>query len=130
MSAETDTINFVVLGIGVNINMGRHQFPADLRQPATSLKLETGGDVDRILFTRQLLSELDRLYASYRSGGYDRIRDEWLGRCSVLGRRVRVESYGATLEGTVTGVDEYGALLVERDSGQIERVLAGDVKVL
>jgi len=42
MSAETDGINFVVLGIGVNLNMTAEQFPADLRHPATSLLLETG----------------------------------------------------------------------------------------
>jgi len=61
MSAETDSVNFVILGIGVNLNMRHEQFPADLRHPATSLMLEYGQPVDRTLFARFLFEEIDQL---------------------------------------------------------------------
>jgi BirA family transcriptional regulator, biotin operon repressor / biotin---[acetyl-CoA-carboxylase] ligase len=127
MSAETDTVRFVILGIGVNINMERDQFPADLRYPASSLFLEGGERVDRLTFTVSLLREIDRLYASYRRGEYPSIREEWLSLCNVRGRRVRVESSGSVVTGVVTGVEESGALLLETDDGRTETIYAGDV---
>ena len=130
MSAETDTIHCVVLGIGVNINMGREQFPNDLRQPATSLFLEKGVSVNRVDFTKALLASLDALYDDYLAHGFPGIREEWLSRSTVQGRRVRVSFGNGEMEGVVSGVDNDGALLVTRGDGTQERVLAGDVTVL
>ncbi|MDD2336642.1 MAG: biotin--[acetyl-CoA-carboxylase] ligase [Geobacteraceae bacterium] len=130
MSAETDTIHCVVLGIGVNINMLREQFPSDLRQPATSLLLEKGIPVNRVDFTRALLTSLDVLYDDYLSHGFPAIREEWLSRSTVLGRTVRVSFGNGETEGVVTGVDNDGALLLARGDGAPERVLAGDVTIL
>jgi BirA family biotin operon repressor/biotin-[acetyl-CoA-carboxylase] ligase len=130
MSAETDTIHCVVLGIGVNINMLREQFPSDLRQPATSLLLEKGVSVNRVDFARALLTSLDVLYDDYLCHGFTAIREEWLSRSTVQGRRVRVSFGNWGTDGVVTGVDNDGALLLARKDGTPERVLAGDVTIL
>ncbi|MRR55108.1 MAG: biotin--[acetyl-CoA-carboxylase] ligase [Deltaproteobacteria bacterium] len=130
MSAETDTIHCVVLGIGVNINMEREQFPNDLRQPATSLFLEKGVSINRVDFTKALLTSLDVLYDDYLAHGFTGIREEWLARSTVQGRRVRVSFGNGETEGVVSGVDNDGALLITRGDGTQERVLAGDVTVL
>jgi len=130
MSAETDTIHCVVLGIGVNINMGLEQFPNNLRQPATSLFLEKGVSVNRVDFTRALLTSLDTLYDYYLAHGFPVIREEWLSRSTVQGRKVRVSFGKGEMEGVVSGVDNDGALLIIRGDGTQERVLAGDVTVL
>jgi BirA family biotin operon repressor/biotin-[acetyl-CoA-carboxylase] ligase len=130
MSAETEKINFIVLGIGVNINMVREQFPDDLRHPATSLLLEAGKPVCRLDFARALLKALDTLYDNYLQNGYGPVREEWLGRCNFLGRRIRVNFQDKELQGTAEGFDEEGALLVRAPEGGLERVLAGDVTIL
>ena len=130
MSAETEKVNFVVLGIGININMRRDQFPDDLRHPATSLALEAGGDVNRLEFTRALLATLDDIYDAYLNRGYGVIRDEWLSRCTMNGREVKVTFQNSSQFGMVVGIDEDGALLLRLHDGRIERVLAGDVTIL
>ncbi len=130
MSAETDTIHCVILGIGVNLNMRREQFPQDLRHPATSLLLESGACVSRVEFTRALLTSLDTLYDDYLRNGFSAIRAEWLSRSTVQGRRVRVSFGNGETEGLVIGVDDDGALLLERGDRAPERVLAGDVTIL
>jgi BirA family biotin operon repressor/biotin-[acetyl-CoA-carboxylase] ligase len=130
MSAETEKVNFIVLGIGVNINMRRDQFPADLRHPATSLCLEAGETVSRLAFIRALLEALDALYDTYLSHGYEPVREEWLARCNFIGRQVRITFQEKELSGVAQGIDEYGALLVQLPEGKVERVLAGDVKIL
>lgn len=130
MSAETDKVNFIVLGIGININMTQEQFPDDLRHPATSLYLELGSCVDRCAVARALLQALDELYDTYLTQGYQPIRNEWLQRSNILHQRVRVDLNERTLTGTVTGIDEYGALLLTTADGASEKILAGDVTIL
>ncbi len=130
MSAETEKVNFIVLGIGININMRREEFTGELRHPATSLFLELGRPVSRLDLTRALLEAIDTLYATYLADGYAPIRDAWLARCNFLGRPVRVTFQERELTGTAEGIDEEGALLVRAPGGRLERVLAGDVTIL
>jgi len=130
MSAETDAVHFVILGIGVNLNMATDQLPPGLRHPATSLLLESEARVDRIAFTRQLLLELDELYMTFLAGGSESIRAEWIRWSRLAGFRVRVSSAGSEVSGTVRGIDDDGALLVEVPGSRMERILAGDVTIL
>lgn len=125
MSAETDKVNFVILGIGVNLNMAAGQFPEELRHPATSLFLEAGGKIDRSEFARVLLEELDSLYTVFLEAGYAPARREWLERSNLDGTVVTVTDNGLSRVGRVCGINEYGALLL--DSG--EQILSGDVTI-
>lgn len=125
MSAETDKVNFVILGIGVNLNMAEGDFPDDLRHPATSLLLESGVKVDRTSFTSVMLHELDSLYSVFLAEGYGPARREWLERSRLEGAMVTVTDGGIVRKGVVAGIDEFGALLL--DSG--EQILSGDVVI-
>lgn len=129
MSAETERVDFLVLGIGVNINMNREQFPVDLRHPATSLAIEAGQKIDRRQFARVLLESLDALYAAYLAEGYEPLRRRWLAHSAVMGRTVRVTSGENVVVGVVEGIDEHGGLVLSCAGGRHERVLAGDVAI-
>ncbi len=130
MSAETDRVNYVVLGIGVNLNMTAAQFPGDLRYPATSLAIATGRPVARLAFTRALLREIDRLYQTFLDFGSAPILEEWTGLCDMTGRPVQVDCGSSTITGTMAGLAEDGALLVRTAAGKMESVYAGDVRPL
>jgi BirA family biotin operon repressor/biotin-[acetyl-CoA-carboxylase] ligase len=131
MSAETDGINFVILGIGVNLNMTAEQFPDDLRHPATSLFLESGVRVDRSRFTSTMLNELDRVYSEFLAHGFGPIREEWQKRCNANGRRVLVSDSGTECTGgRFIGIDSDGALLLRSDDNIMHRITCGDVRVI
>ena len=131
MSAETDGINFVILGIGVNLNMTSAQFPADVRTPATSLILEHGRPVNRVQFAVAMLGELDRLYTDFLQHGFGPVRDEWQQRCNANGREIVVSEAGVdTVRGMFHGIDGDGALLVRSPGRVVERILSGDVRVV
>lgn len=131
MSAETDGINFVILGIGVNLNMTLDQFPGDLRHPATSLLLESGTRVDRSRFTSTMLNELDRLYAGFLAHGFGPVREEWQQRCNANGRRVLVNDTGTDCTGgRFIGIDSDGAMLLRSDDDVLHRITCGDVRVI
>ncbi len=131
MSAETDGINFVILGIGVNLNMTLAQFPSDLRNPATSLLVASGRPVARARFAATLLNELDRLYADFLTHGFGPVREKWRLHCNARGREVVVSDAGSeVVRGIFDGIDGDGALLLRRTDGRVERILSGDVRVL
>lgn len=130
MSSETDRVHYVVLGIGVNLNMRAEQFPADLRYPATSLAIASGQDVSRLAFTRALLREIDTLYELYLEQGSAPILSAWAELCDLNGKPVRVDCHNVQIEGIMTGLAEDGALLVKTAAGKIESIYAGDVSLL
>ncbi len=130
MSAETDRVSFVILGIGVNINMQAEQFPADLRTPATSLLLETGRPIMRQKFIVCLLKQLDAEYARFLQYGFAPVREEWEGYCNASGREVLVDLGATRLQGKFAGLDYDGALLLRMPDNRNERILSGDVTIL
>lgn len=130
MSAETDRVGFVVLGIGINLNMDAAQFPDDLRTPATSLALASGRPVSRVPFAVRLLSALDEEYSRFLRTGFGPVREEWARRCNAFGRQVSVAVGTQTLQGPFAGIDHDGALLLTLPDGRLERVLSGDVTVV
>lgn len=129
MDAETERINFVVLGIGINLNMTAAQFPQDLNYPATSVLLETGQPVDRVSFLGALLKTLDDYYCEFLEQGFTPIRQRWEALCPILGRSVVVSGGNATMHGVVVGLEADGSLRLQRDHGVIERIVAGDVRL-
>ena len=128
MSSETDQVHYVVLGIGVNLNMRAEQFPNDLRYPATSLAIASGEPVSRLVFTRTLLQELDALYHLYLEQGSSPIFAAWTELCELTGKAVEVDCSNLLIEGTMIGLSDDGALLVRTSAGKIETIYAGDVR--
>ena len=126
MNAESDTVKFLVVGIGININSKAQ----DLPDMATSLKEASGEKIDRINFTKALLEELDRHYINFTQNGFGAILSEWRELSATLGSRVKVDFRNRRIEGQAMDVDESGALLVRLDNGFIERILSGDVQLV
>lgn len=121
---------FVVLGVGININMRVTDFPADLRDKAGSIAAAVGAEVDRARVAGRLLSHLERRYDELRTRGFAAIAGEWTRRSGFTGRRIRVEEPGGVIEGEVVGLAPDGALCLKREDGSEHRVIAGDVTVL
>lgn len=124
MSAELDRVNFVVLGIGVNVNA----VPSELPPGATSLRAVAGKKMGRLEFARALLERLESDYARLRDGRFEAIAQEWEELSVTSGARVTATVHGRKVHGQATGIDADGALWIRKDNGLQERVLAGDVE--
>ena len=128
LGAETEQIHFLVLGIGLNVNMSADQFPADLRYPATSVMLETGTTQARLPLVRALLRRIDELYHDLLAEGFGPLRRRWEARFDFLDRQVEVDQGQRIISGVVAGLDTDGALRLFLPDGRSERILAGDVR--
>jgi BirA family biotin operon repressor/biotin-[acetyl-CoA-carboxylase] ligase len=126
--SEMDRIHFVILGIGVNLNLEEQMFPKGIRTVATSLKIEMGETISRKAFLQFLLLELEKWYTIFLREGSSFILKAWRDRAQIKGRRVKVVSFGESIVGTAIDVDSDGALILETADGKRKRVVAGDVE--
>lgn len=116
-------VGHAVVGVGVNANIA----PADLPPGATSLLAETGRPVHLARLLDRLLGHLDAAYREYLAADGQPGLAGWRARAALLDHPVAVVRDGQTLAGTMRGVAADGALLLERDDGTIERIVAGDL---
>lgn len=122
-----NTVNFAVVGIGINIDLDIAAFP-EIAAIATSLAQESGKHISRPELTAILLTELERLYLEAQAGLP--IHREWREHMSTLGKWIEVKS-GDTIEhGKAENVTEGGNLILRRADNSISEILVGDVTVL
>jgi BirA family biotin operon repressor/biotin-[acetyl-CoA-carboxylase] ligase len=126
--SEMDRIHFVILGIGVNLNTDRKMFSKEIREGATSLKIEMGQAISRNAFLQGLLQELEKWYEIFLKEGALPVLKAWREQSQIKGRPVKVTSFGETLVGVAIDVDSDGALILETEQGERKRVVAGDVE--
>lgn len=130
MGAEATRVAHLVLGIGVNLNVPREDFPEEFREVATSLSSHLGRPVDRVAFARRLYGTLEEVLDLHAARGFEAVRPRFEARFRMPGRRLRVLQVGGDeLAGTCLGIDADGALRLRRDDGGIARVVAGDVTI-
>jgi len=121
---------FVVLGIGVNVNMQISDLPPDLVDKAGSVAIATGAPVERARVAGRLLANLESRYDQLRREGFAGIAEQWCLRSGFVGRQIRVNEAGGVVSGEVLGLAPDGALCLKRSDGSEHRVVAGDVTVL
>ncbi len=119
VSRADGRVGHILLGIGINVD--QVEFPDDLRDQATSLRLATGAAHDHSRLLATVLEELDRRYGEWLAAGFAGLRDQWRRRASTLGQRVPT---GDGREGVAVDVDETGALLVDAGLDVLTRVVA------
>lgn len=131
LGAEATRVAFLVLGIGVNLNVDREHFPDEFRELATSLSSHAGHPIDRVAFARRLYHGLEEVLDAHAARGFSAIRPRFEARFRMKGRPIRVRDLdGGETGGRCRGIDEDGALLLERPDGGLARVVAGDVTVV
>ncbi len=127
METEADRVHFVILGMGINANIDRANFPPDLRKTAVSLSEALGKNVDRGGILRTLLKKLESGYAQLKSGAFSSVLNSWRKRSDTLGSGVRIETVGEVIEGKAVDISDQGALVLELDSGEHRNVWSGDL---
>ena len=124
---EGTRIRFVIVGMGVNVNLPLASLPEPLRERATSLLEKTGRRWERTKLAGLLIQGLERCYKDLTEKGFREMAARWERYFRRKGRDVEVRMLNQVIRGTAMGIDAEGALIVRDQGGAIQRVLAGDV---
>ncbi len=130
MSADMDKISFSVIGIGININMDIEDLPEEVRQIATSVKMEIGRKFSRTDIAIEVLKEFDRWYSILLNGGKKDIISEWRDCSSTIGRKVKATIGNQVFKGVAEAIDQEGLLILRLPDGLFMKVDAGDITML
>ncbi len=130
INTEIGQINYIVVGIGINVNINREEFPSEIRDIAASLSEMKGENISRIDFLKALLEEFDKLYLEIIQNGFDNVLSQWREFNITLGKNIKVIPAGSDDEffAVAEDIDNEGALIIRTQNG-LEKVYAGDVSI-
>lgn len=121
---EGNDLEAAIIGIGINVKLDPSSFP-EIAAIATSLSIESGGEISRRKMLYLLLEEFEKVYQGLRRG--EPIYERWLARLETLGKLIQVRWGDAIEEGYVDSINTDGSLVLKRRDGSLITVVAGDV---
>lgn len=123
------TLDYVIIGIGINLNMDKTDLPAECHDTSTSIKMEIGKGVSRLAVLRQFIITWEENYRIFLQEESNYLFEKWINNNVTLGRTVTIARESETTSGLAVGISGKGGLLVKLPDGDLEEYLAGDVSL-
>lgn len=127
MALEMDQVDYVIVGLGLNVNTPAEAMADEIHEIATSLLMLTGKTFSRVEILRNFLKKLEDYYALFQDRQFERIRNRWKELSGIIGRHVKIENLDRAHEGEVVDLDQDGFLVLKGADGVLQRIVAGDV---
>ncbi len=128
LSAEIGDLHHVIVGVGINANQKRGEFPGAVAKTATSVRAELKKEISRVELLQKFLKNFENDYMLFRKSGLKPLRKRILACSSLIGQNIKLERRGITISGKATDIDEDGNLVLETDQG-LQRFNSGEVTV-
>ena len=130
MSAELNKVNYVVIGLGFNVNTNPEDFNDDIKAIATSLKTEYNKTFNRKELTARILNNFEVLYDDFKT---DTTAKKALKICKeksiLIGKNINVIKNGSSTPAKVLDLNDAGELVVEFENGSTEILISGEVSI-
>lgn len=126
---DMDGVEYIVVGIGLNINNPLEDFPDDLRTPPTSILAESKRPCSRAKLLQTLLLTFEQHYHTLLAGQFGPALEQARTLSMILGQEVRLETVNGFIVGQAFDIDDNGYLLVRDQQGEIHPVLSGEISV-
>lgn len=130
MKTAGEDIDFVVVGIGINVNIRQSQFPEEISKTATSLSLETGREITRPDLIIGLYENFAKWYKKLTQNGFDAIKNKWLRMTPMIGQNVQIMFQNEKVMGKALDLADDGSLIILTADGEKLEVSAGDATIL
>ncbi|MBM7645265.1 BirA family biotin operon repressor/biotin-[acetyl-CoA-carboxylase] ligase [Scopulibacillus daqui] len=128
--AEAADVKAIIIGIGINVNTDIEDFPDELKDIATSLRIEAGKTFDRAEIIQAILKEIESLYKMYMDEGFHFIKLLWESYAISLGKKIYArKTNGDVIYGLAQGIDDEGVLLLRDDDGHIHKIYSADIEL-
>jgi BirA family biotin operon repressor/biotin-[acetyl-CoA-carboxylase] ligase len=140
MSTQNNIIEYIIIGIGINVNLKEEDIYEDIKNIATSLYIErtkefkqlNGNDlfVNRNNLIISFLNKFEKYYETFLSTGLSSILQTYQKYFGMIGKDVEINSENHKVKGQVVGIDSRGALLLKTGENELEKVVSGELTVL
>lgn len=127
MSAELDMINWVVVGIGINVNVDHREFPEDIQEKIISLQEFLGKEISRVRLAQILLEEFEKYYERLKRREFSSILKEWKLYSHTLGRKIKINMGEKIITGEAIDINEEGALILKKEDGELLEIISGTI---
>ncbi|ADZ09014.1 biotin/acetyl-CoA-carboxylase ligase [Methanobacterium lacus] len=126
VNATLDKVNYLVVGIGIDMNVDVPMLPSDLQKGATSLKNELNTEINGALLVQRFLQNFENIYNDFKDGKFPEILDEWRAMSSTIGTSVEVRTRGKRVQGYAVGINKEGILIIEMEDGSLRKMISGE----
>ncbi|MFF2887559.1 biotin--[acetyl-CoA-carboxylase] ligase [Paenibacillus sp. NPDC057967] len=126
-AAEDERLKYIIAGIGISVNLSEGDYPEELLVKATSLRIEAGQPFNRRQIVTEFLQEWETLYDLFLQEGFSAIAALWESLSVSIGQKVRLVTPQGELEGTPVGLDESGAIRIERADGSLVTIFSAEM---
>ena len=123
------TVDYIIVGIGVNVNLSADQISDELRDRATSILIENGEPLKREQLLAAILNRLEPLYDNWRAFGFQPLVQNINALDSLHGLPIRIDLSGYPLEGIVSGIQADGSLLLKTAKGPVP-IYSGEAHIV
>ncbi|ASN05527.1 biotin--[acetyl-CoA-carboxylase] ligase [Virgibacillus necropolis] len=127
MQAEQDQIQYVVIGIGINVNHTIRDIPEELSEKATSLYLSSNHERSITDIIQQLLQSFEPAYDNYLTNGFSDVKAKWESYGFKIGQPIHISTIKKSWTAKFSGIANDGALLIENKDGQIEKMYSAEI---
>jgi len=127
---DMDGIEYIVVGIGMNINNQLQEFPGDFRTAATSARAEDARPVSRVKVLQGLLVRLESHYLDLLAGSFEGTLKKGKSLSVAIGQELRLDTINGFLVGKAIDIDENGFLLLRDQSGIVHTIISGEITIL
>jgi len=122
---KNKVVEFVIMGIGINVNQDIQELDNQLRENSTSFFTETGRTFSREKLIVQILQDYEKNYINLERGGYEHVIENWKKNCTLLGQQVKIETPLLKEVGRFIDVDEQGLALYQTHDGKLKKIVNG-----
>lgn len=127
MKIFQNDLQYIILGIGMNVNTPIEDFDQDISEIATSILIETGNQTDKINLMQAIFDKLEILYREYLANGFKVIKPLWEKYSMIVGKEITVNVNGKSIAGVGKGISDEGILLIEDIANNIHEVYSADI---
>ena len=125
MRNHSTSTSTVIIGIGINVN--HSQFPSEIKDIATSLKLETGLKINRTSIIKNLVKQLDFQYNELKNNKIEILLESWCHNTDLFGKTITVRKGNQKIIGKALRLDNLGRLVIATKAGRKLALDSGEV---
>ncbi|MCC7553483.1 MAG: biotin--[acetyl-CoA-carboxylase] ligase [Methanobacteriaceae archaeon] len=129
--AKLNSINYIVIGVGIDVNFDNEDMSDELKELTISLSKAAGKKIEEVNVIKRFLIEFEKIFIDFEEEKYEDILKEWRKQSFSIGKYVRIKQlFGNNFDGYIIGINKEGALIVEKADGTLEKVISGEFDII